>query len=167
VTDAKFAHARDYFLLELRRALWVERKLAREVLPRLAERAEDAELKRLVDDHRAATEEQEQNLLRVFELLGEEPKAEHSPVVDGVVQEHESAEARVAERSLSDLVHAAAAQRTEHYELALYEQLVALASALGEDEAARLLDENRIQEQRALERVQAAAEPLRGVLTAR
>jgi ferritin-like metal-binding protein YciE len=165
--DGKLDHLREFFLLELGRALWVERRLARQVLPQLVEEVEDDELKRGLDDHRAATEEQEHNVVRVFALLGEEPAAHHSDALDGIEREHASAQERVAERSLSDLVHAAAAARTEHYELALYEELVALARSLGEPEAARLLEENRIQEERALERIRDAAHRLHGVLTAR
>jgi ferritin-like metal-binding protein YciE len=165
--DGKLDHLREYFLLELGRALWVERRLARQVLPELIEQVHDEELKRGLDDHRAATEEQEHNVLQVFALLGEEPAAHHADALDGIEREHSSAEDRVSERSLSDLVHAAAAERTEHYELALYEELVALARSLAEPEAARLLEESRIQEERALERVRDAAKRLHGVLTAR
>jgi ferritin-like metal-binding protein YciE len=165
--EGKLDHANELLMLELARTLWVARTTARLVLPMLSEAIEDDELKRVADDHRAATTEQEHNLVRVFALFGEKPRAERSPVLDAIAEEHEAAIAQVAERSLSDLVHASALRRAGHYELALYEQLIELAGAHARGETARLLEENRLQEQRTLDRIDAATERLRGVLTAR
>ena len=47
-----------------------------------------------------------------------------------------------------------AAARTEHYEIAAYTGLVAKARALGETEAAKLLNENLKQEKDALKKVE-------------
>jgi ferritin-like metal-binding protein YciE len=165
--DGRLDHANELLLLELARTLWVARTTARFLLPALSAAIEDDELRRVVDDHRAAAEEQEHNLVRVFELFGEKPRAERSPVLDAIAEEHEATIAQVAERSLADLVHASALRRAGRYELALYEQLVQLAGAHARGEAARLLEENRLQEQRTLDRVEVATERLRGVLTAR
>jgi ferritin-like metal-binding protein YciE len=165
--EGKLDHANELLVLELSRALWVARSLSRRLLPAVCEAIEDDELRRVAVDHRAATEEQEHNLVRVFELLDERPHAERSPVVDAIAEEHEAEITQVAERSLSDLVHAAALRRSGHYEIALYEQLIQLAGAHARGEAARLLEENRLQELRTLDRIELATERLRGVLTAR
>ena len=47
-----------------------------------------------------------------------------------------------------------AGARTEHYEIAAYEGLVTMANAMGEDDVARLLNENLAQEQNALRKIQ-------------
>ena len=49
-----------------------------------------------------------------------------------------------------DLFAASAAARTEHYEIAAYEGLVTMAKAMGEPDAARLLEENLKQDKTML-----------------
>ena len=56
----------------------------------------------------------------------------------------------------------ASAARVEHYEIAAYSTMVALARELGETECARLLEENLREEQGALKKVEAAGVRIAG-----
>jgi ferritin-like metal-binding protein YciE len=61
-----------------------------------------------------------------------------------------------ASASLTDAIEAGAATRTEHYEIAAYQGLIAMARGLGEKEVVPLLQENLTQERetlRALEKI--------------
>ena len=53
-----------------------------------------------------------------------------------------------------------AGARTEHYEIAAYEGLVTMATAMGEDEVATLLSQNLEQEKAALTKVQSIGKRL-------
>jgi ferritin-like metal-binding protein YciE len=59
-----------------------------------------------------------------------------------------------------------AAARTEHYEIAAYTGLITMAEALGQTDAARLLDENLKDEKAALEMVTTISEQLAGKIPA-
>ena len=96
-----------------------------------------------------------ENLEQAFESLGEPAKAEKCPGIKGIKKEHDEF---VSNESPSPEVLNAfltvAGARTEHYEIAAYEGLITMAEAMGEDEVARLLNENLAQEQNALRKIQ-------------
>ena len=93
------------------------------------------------------------NVQQAFEQLGEPAKAEKCPGIEGIKKEHDDF---VSNESPSPEVLNAfltgAAARTEHYEIAAYEGLVTMATAMGEDEVARLLSQNLEQEKPLLRR---------------
>ena len=82
-------------------------------------------------------------------------KAEKCPGIEGIKKEHDEF---VSNESPSpevlDAFLTGAGARTEHYEIAAYEGLVTMAEAMGEDEVARLLNENLEQEKKALSKMQ-------------
>ena len=86
--------------------------------------------------------------------MGEPAKAEKCPGIEGIKKEHDEF---VSNESPSPEVLNAfltgAGARTEHYEIAAYEGLITMAEAMGEDEVARLLNENLAQEQNALRKI--------------
>src|SRR5919198_974147 len=85
----KIAEPRDLFLNELQAMLYVEQKLADEVLPELASEIENTTFKESIREHLEETKQHVANLERAFELLGEEPKPDKSHAVDGLVAQHE------------------------------------------------------------------------------
>lgn len=144
--------ARGLLALRLRQQLWVERALAREVLPQLHAGAHEVDLREALGRHLLETERQVEALQRLAASVGIRPEPEQSLAFVGLVAEHERlVEAADGDVLLLDLAHAAAA--TEHLELAGYEGLAALAEALGEEELGIGLRELKEQEQFALEQV--------------
>jgi ferritin-like metal-binding protein YciE len=143
---------RDLFLHELGDILYVEQKLADEVLPKLIDEVEDAAFKKGLEKHLEQTRGHVQNVTRVFKLLSEEAKTEKCVGFEGLTREHEEL-AGESSPDLADLLAAAAAGRTEHYEIAAYTGLRRMAKALGEDKAVDLLDQNLKQEKETLKEV--------------
>lgn len=147
---------RDLFLHELGDILWVEEKLEQEVLPKLMEEVKDEELRKGLEKHLRETRGHIENLEEVFEKLGEEVETEECVGFMGLKKEHDQLVEESSEE-LIDLVDASAAARTEHYEIAAYESLIALARGLDEKDVIPLLESNLKEEKEALREVESAA----------
>jgi ferritin-like metal-binding protein YciE len=156
---------RDLFLHELGDILYVERKLVDEVLPKLVGEVESAEFRKGLERHLEQTKGHITNLEQVFDLLGEEPKAEKCIGFEGLKKEHEELVGE-ADPSLIDLIDTGAATRTEHYEIAAYSGLMEMARSLGETDAVSLLEENLKEEKEALREVESVTKALRDELKA-
>jgi ferritin-like metal-binding protein YciE len=158
------SNPRDLFLAELAEMLWVERMLAFEILPELHEQIESQSLAAAVEAHLAETRTHAERLESVFREVGADPSSELSDALEGLRKQHEELSGKIAEPRLRDLAHAAAAARTEHYEIAAYDDLLRLVGLLELDGAKDALEANRKEEQEALEKVEKLAEDLRGEL---
>jgi ferritin-like metal-binding protein YciE len=149
---------RDLFIHELRDVLYAEKTLEK-ALPKLAEEASDEELKAGFTEHLEQTKSHIENVKQILEELGETARAQRCPGIDGIKAEHDEfmEEQEEAEPEIKDLFLTGAGARAEHYEIAAYSGLIRLASSLGEERAARLLEGNLKDEQDALEKLEAAA----------
>jgi ferritin-like metal-binding protein YciE len=153
---AEIETPRDLFLHELGDILYVERSLVSDALPKLIGEVQDEELRSALEEHLEQTRGHVRNVEQVFELCGEEPKAEPCIGFEGLKSEH----AKLVEESSSELIDAidlGAAARTENYEIAAYEGLRRMAKAMDEDKAVDLLDENLAEEKEALRTVERIA----------
>jgi ferritin-like metal-binding protein YciE len=154
MSTTKMSDPRDLFLHELGDVLYAEKTLVK-ALPKLQEEASDEELASGFADHLEETRQHVKNLEQAFEALGEPAKAEKCPGIEGIKKEHDDFVAN--ESPTSDVLDAfltGAGARTEHYEIAAYEGLVTMATAMGEDDVASLLTENLEQEKAALSKMQ-------------
>jgi ferritin-like metal-binding protein YciE len=151
---------RDLFMHELGDILYAERTLVK-TLPMLAEEATDSQLVAALEKHLAETEGHVENVEAAFEAIGEQPKAEKCPGIEGIKKEHdEFVTNEEPSRDVLDMFLTGAAARTEHYEIAAYTGLITMAKALGETDAAKLLGENLKDEKAALEMVTTISEKL-------
>ncbi len=125
----------------LRTALWIERTLADEVLPRLLAQAAVPQLVHALERHLLETREH----VRVVRALAGEDDGLESTALLGLLAEHE----RLPRGDLAVCLTAAA---IEQLEAGLYGALVALA----DEEAAAVLRELEEQEAFALEEVERA-----------
>ena len=145
---------RELFMHELGDILYAERMLVK-TLPKLAEEATDTSLATAFKDHLTETKQHVANVEAAFEAIGEKPKAEKCPGIEGLKTEHdEFVKDEDPSSDVLDMFLTGAGARTEHYEIAAYEGLVTMAEATGEDEVARLLSENLEQEKQALRKLQ-------------
>ena len=79
--------------------------------------------------------------------------------LDGIKKEHDQFFSdHDAAPEIADLFLAGAGARAEHYEIAAYSGLITMARALGEDDAASLLEKNLEQEKAALSKLETAVE---------
>ena len=147
---------RDLFLHELGDILYVERKLAEKVLPKLIDEVSDDEFKSGLENHLKETRQHVTNVEQVFKIFGEKPHAEECVGFEGLKKEHDELLEKSSD-ALIDHIDLGAAARTENYEIAAYEGLRRMAKAFGKDEAVTLLDTNLKQEKEALREVEKIA----------
>ena len=145
---------RDIFLDDLGEMLEIERTLAESVLPDLHVQVRNAHFRDAIEEHLMQTSGHVANVEQVFEELGEKPTTVRSHGLEGLQRQHEESLGGVAGLVLRDLVHAAAAAHTEHYEISAYHSLIHAAELLGQPEAVRLLEQNLHEEEEALEKLE-------------
>lgn len=149
---------RELFVNELQDILWAEQYLVKN-LPKLAKGATSEELRSAFEKHLEETEGHVQRLEQVFSVVGEKVKTKKCQAMDGLVKEaKELLEDTEDGTSTRDAALISAAQKVEHYEIASYGTLRTLASQLGLDEAASLLDETLSEEKKTDELLTQLAE---------
>jgi ferritin-like metal-binding protein YciE len=157
---AKISQPRELLAYKLASMLYVERELADKVLPELLEQIDSPQLLQGIQRHLVQTRGHVANLEQAFALLGEEPETEKSAAFDGLTKEHDQLVKKIDAEPLEDVVHADAAAKTEHFEIAAYEGMTTLAESIGESEIVQLLEENLDQEREALEQVKQVSKQL-------
>lgn len=111
----------------------------RDALPKLADAAESSDLAQAFRDHKEETVEQISRLERCFELMGQSARSEKCEAADGLTTEGEEIIDEDGEAPAKDVMLIAAGRKTEHYEIASYEDAVNWAQALGKSDVADLL----------------------------
>ena len=135
------------------------------MLPQLQRAVTSEGLAAAVAEHLEQTREHGPRLEAVFRTVGAEPSSNLSPPAEKLAQHHDELAGSFANDRLADVFHAASAATTEHFELAAYDALLALARAVElPDEARRLLEQNRSEEADALRRLESELERLAGDL---
>lgn len=147
---------RDLHLHKLGATLKME-KTALEMLGEFEEAAQSDGLIEQLRRHAEETKGQIRNLERVFRALGAEPDEKPCPAIEGLQKEGKQNLKQTDER-LVDAVILAGAAETEHHEIAVYENLITDAKAMGKKEVVELLQKNLEQEQHTLEEVKGEAE---------
>ncbi|WP_049922116.1 YciE/YciF ferroxidase family protein [Halopiger djelfimassiliensis] len=109
-------------------------------------------------EHREETRQQIDRLEEVFDMFGEPPEKEECEGIEGLIEEYEQFTAEDPDQEILDYHNMAAAEKTEHYEIAAYGNLIPLADQLGMDDAADLLEENLREEQDALDELKELTE---------
>jgi ferritin-like metal-binding protein YciE len=148
----RIENVRELLLKQLGKLLVVEERLARSVLPKLKQEAQDEQLKQAFDEHLQQTRQHVQQVQAAFAELGAEPAGQEAEGLEGLKQERESLVAELAP-AFRDGFNASAAMGTEHYEIAAYEAAIRLADALGATEVGTLLRATLEQEVQALEKL--------------
>jgi ferritin-like metal-binding protein YciE len=149
---------RELYLFKLGAALKMENTIL-EMLPQLAEHAEDPELRQALGRHFEETQGHVRNLEQAFSALGQEPDDSPCPVIEGLDKEGQ-ANLKMVDNSLNDQVIISGVCETEHHEIAVYEGLIANAEAMGEEDVVALLQENLENEQATLQKAQQMGEQL-------
>jgi ferritin-like metal-binding protein YciE len=150
---------RDLFIHELSDSMSAEHIILK-VLAEMSEETENAEAKKAIQAHHKETQEQISNLEKVFELLGEQPEETTCHAAEGLREEHDALKEEKPQGLVKELGLLAAANKSEHYEIASYLSLRQMAKDLGENEIADLLNENLQQEKEMARTVQSLASDL-------
>ena len=108
-------------------------------LPKMAEHATDAKLKKAFEDHLEETKKHKSRLEEVCKELDIDPKGETCKAMKGLVQEADDFMKDAKDKEVKDAGMIAEAQRVEHYEISGYGTAVRYAKELGHKDIAKKL----------------------------
>lgn len=137
----------DLFVHELSDIYSAEKQLTR-ALPRLARASDNPDLSAAFEAHLEETQGQIERIDQVVETLGIRLKRVKCVAMEGLVEEGKEVIDSVEAGPLRDAALIGGAQKVEHYEIAAYGTLAALAKQLGYKDALPLLLET-LQEEKA------------------
>jgi ferritin-like metal-binding protein YciE len=118
-------------------------------LPKMAKKADSDELRQAFEHHVKETEGQVQRLEQIFALCDLKPAGKTCHAIKGILEESEEDMKDAKAPDVLDAGMIADAQAVEHYEIARYGTMIAWATQLGMEEAARLLQQTIDQEYNA------------------
>lgn len=119
-----------FFIAGLKDILYAEKHLL-EALPKMQKAATTNELQEAFEDHYLLTQKHVSRIEKVFKMLGEEPETKKCEAIVGIVKEGENTIKETEDGSMTrDAGLIIAAQKVEHYEIASYGGLAALAETL-------------------------------------
>ncbi len=155
----------DLFVDELRDIYHAEKQLVK-ALPKMARAATHPELKQAFEAHLEETRGQVERLDQVFENLDLAKRAKKCEAMEGLLEEARATMEDIEDENVLDVGMIINAQKVEHYEIAGYGSLVALAKQLGHGDVAKLLHETLQEEKAADEKLNkialSAANPAAG-----
>lgn len=148
---------KDMFHETLKDVYFAENAILK-ALPKMAEKATNAELKEAFSEHVRQTKQHVSRLDEVFKLIGERAEGKECPALKGLVQETEEMIGQTNNGQVLDAGLIGCAQAVEHYEIARYGTLRAWAEQLDMENAAELLEETLDEEKETDERLTELAE---------
>jgi len=148
----------DLFIHDLSDVYSAEKQITR-ALPKMARAATDASLKAAFEAHLEETRGQIERLDQIVEKTEElRIRRMKCHALEGLVEEAQEIIDSVEAGPVRDAGLIGAAQKVEHYEIATYGTLTAMAKKLGFDEAAKLLAETLQEEKATDEKLNVIAE---------
>ena len=129
----------DLYLHELQDAFSAEQQILK-ALPKMEKAANHEELQEAFRQHRQVTEEQVRRLEQIMKSLDAKPGGTKCKGIQGIIEEGEEM-MKESDGDARDAALISAAQRVEHYEIALYGTLRTFAKELGRNEDARILQQ--------------------------
>ena len=124
----------------------------------MSRKATSPELKDAIDEHLRQTEQHIERLEEVFDQLDMPARGRKCDGMKHLIAEGDEMIGDAEDDATRDAVMIAAAQKVEHYEMAVYGTLRTWASLLGKDDAASLLEQTLEEEKEADQRLTQIAE---------
>ena len=129
---------KELYVDELKDIYSAETQLVK-ALPKMAKAAVSAELRNGFQEHLTQTEGHVTRLEQIFDELGGKPTGKKCEGMAGLIKEGGEAAEEDYEGDVKDSALIGAAQRVEHYEIAAYGTVRAIAEKLGDEKAIQLL----------------------------
>ena len=142
------ATMQDLFIEQLKDLYSAEKQLV-QALPKMAKAATTPELVQAITDHLGQTQNHVSRLEQCFEHLNASSRGKRCKGMEGLIEEGKETIEEEGEAVVKDAGLIAAAQRVEHYEISGYGTAKTMASLLGLDDVADLLDETLGEEEEA------------------
>ena len=150
---------KELYIDELKDLYNAENQLVK-ALPKMAKAATSEQLRSGFEEHLEQTKGHVQRLEKIFEALGESPKGKKCKGMEGLIEEGSEMIDEDFEGNTKDAGLIGAAQRVEHYEIAGYGTVRALAETLGETDHVSLLEETLEEEKSTDEKLTELAEQI-------
>lgn len=131
---------RELYINELRSLYNAEIQLVK-ALPKMAKAASNDQLREAFEEHLRQTSEHVSRLEQIFERLEQKPSGKKCLGMQGLVKEEAATMREDYSEDVMDSAIISAAQRVEHYEIAGYGTVRAMAELLGESEHVSLLEQ--------------------------
>ena len=147
----------DLFVHQLQDIYYAEKQLVK-ALPKMADKASNAQLKQGFLSHLDETRTHVQRLEQVFQMHVAQAKAVDCPAIDGIIEEAEEVTGEVEDKSVLDAALINAAQAAEHYEITRYGSLISWAKQLGRNDCAAVLQKTLDEEKATDKKLTALAE---------
>ncbi|MGO3933928.1 ferritin-like domain-containing protein [Rhodopseudomonas pseudopalustris] len=147
----------DLFVHQLQDIYYAEKQLVK-ALPKMADKASNAQLKQGFLSHLDETRTHVQRLEQVFQMHGAQAKAVDCPAIDGIIEEAEEVTGEVEDKAVLDAALINAAQAAEHYEITRYGSLISWAKQLGRNDCAAVLQKTLDEEKATDKKLTALAE---------
>ncbi|THU30373.1 ferritin-like domain-containing protein [Niastella caeni] len=136
-----------FFLDQLKDMYYAEQELVK-TLPEIKSVATTEELEDAIEDHTQQTKRHVKRLEKVFHIIGSKPEGKRCEAMDGLIKECKTIIRETEEGTMTrDAALIIACQKIEHYEIASYGGLVALALTMGLERAADILDKSLAEEE--------------------
>jgi ferritin-like metal-binding protein YciE len=131
---------RDWYVHLLQDSYSAEKQIT-EALPKMAEAATSAQLKKAFEKHLEVTQTHMTNVEKLLKDMGEKTGGEKCKGMEGLIKEGEDLLAKKGkiDAEVMDAALIASAQKVEHYEISGYGTAAAYAELLGEAAAAKVL----------------------------
>ena len=145
---AKEMTLNDLFYDTLKDIYFAERQILK-TLPKMAKAARSDKLRQAIEHHLEETKGQVDRLEQVFDKLDTRSRGKPCEAMEGLIEEAKEMMDEIKTPEVLDAALITAAQKVEHYEIASYGSVCALAEALGKTEVAQLLNQTLDEEKQA------------------
>lgn len=141
------SYLQKFFVDQVKDMYYAEQELLK-AMPEMKNAATTEELEDAIDEHMKQTQRHVKRLEKVFHMIGQKPEGKRCEAMDGLIKELKTILRETEENTMTrDAALIIAAQKIEHYEIASYGGLVALAITLGLERAADILDKTLMEEE--------------------
>ena len=145
-SEESATYLQKFFSDQLKDIYYAEQEVLK-ALPELKSAATTEELEDAIEEHTLQTRRHIKRLEKVFHMIGQRPEGKRCEAMDGIIKECKTIIRETEENTMTrDAALIIAAQKIEHYEIASYGGLVALALTMGLGRAAEILDKTLAEE---------------------
>jgi ferritin-like metal-binding protein YciE len=139
---------KQLYIDELKDLYSAETQLVK-ALPKMAKASSNSQLRQAFEEHLRQTSDHVSRLEQIFETLEEKATGQKCLGMEGLVKEGSETMEEDYSHEVKDSAIIGAAQRVEHYEIAGYGTVRALAELLGENEHLSLIEQTLEEEKQA------------------
>jgi len=145
--DESPTYLQKFFLDQVKDMYYAEQELLK-ALPEIKNVATTEELEDAIEEHTQQTKRHVKRLEKIFHMIGQKPEGKRCEAMDGLIKECKNIIRETEEGTMTrDAALVIACQKIEHYEIASYGGLIALALTMGLERAADILDKTLVEEE--------------------